>query len=74
MYTLTAFALAYRLTREAALQRTIEELVTIELGTDHQSKEVIILAPGAVGTVNPDRSNYTWNALIVPALMWAGVV
>jgi hypothetical protein len=74
MYTLTAFALAYRLTREPALKRTIEQLITIELGADHQSKEVIILAPGAVGTVNPDRSNYTWNALIVPALKWAGVV
>ena len=78
MYTLTALALAYRLTRDtarkAALKRTIEQLITIELGTDHQSKEVIILAPGAVGTTNLDRSNYTWNALIVPALKWAGVV
>ncbi len=74
MYTLTAFALAYRLTHEAALQQTIEQLIAIELGDDHQSKEVIILAPGAVGTVNPARSNYTWNALIVPALKWAGVV
>ena len=73
MYTLTAFALGYRLTRDPALKRTIDQLVTIELGADHQSKEVIILAPGAVGTVNPDRSNYTWNALIVPALKWAGV-
>ncbi len=74
MYTLTAFALAYRLTRDPALKRTIEQLITIELGTDHQSKEVIILAPGAVGTVDPARSNYTWNALIVPALKWAEAV
>lgn len=74
LYTLTALAMAYRLSREAALQRTIEQLITIELGTDHRSKEVIILAPDAVGTINADRSNYTWNALIVPALKWAGVV
>ena len=72
MYTLTALAMVYRLTREAALPRTIAQLITLELGADHQSKEVILLAPDAVGTVNPDRSNYTWNALIVPALKWAG--
>ena len=35
--------------------------------------EIEILAPEAIGTVNPDRSGYTWNALIVPALKWAGV-
>lgn len=73
MYTLTALAMVYRLSREAALQRTIEQLITLELGADHQSKEVILLTPGAVGAVNPDRSNYTWNALIVPALKWADV-
>lgn len=73
MYTLTACALAYRLTREAALKQTVEQLITIELAADQQSKEVIILAPGAVGTVNPARSTYTWNALIVPAIKWANI-
>jgi hypothetical protein len=43
MYTLTACALAYRLTRDAApraaLKRAIEQLIAIELGADRQSKK-----------------------------------
>ncbi len=73
MYTLTAFALAYRLTREPALQRAIEQLVMLELSTDHRSKEVISLTPATAETDKLDRSNYTWNALIVPAIKWAGI-
>jgi hypothetical protein len=74
MYTLTALAMSYRIAPDEALRGLIEQLVEIELAADHTSKEVIILAPSAVGTVDPDRSGYTWNALIVPALKWAGVV
>lgn len=73
MYTLTALAMNYRLTRDPAIKQLIEQLVEVELAADHRSKEVIILAPNAIGTVNPDRSGYTWNALIVPALKWAGI-
>ena len=73
MYTLTAFALAYRLTREPALQRTVEQLITLELNTDHRSKEVINLVAATAETDKLDRSNYTWNALIVPAIKWAGI-
>jgi hypothetical protein len=73
MYTLTALALTYRITRDAAIQQLIEQLVELELATDHRSKEVIILAPNAIGTVNPERSGYTWNALIAPALKWAQI-
>jgi hypothetical protein len=73
MYTLTAFALAYRLTHEPALQSTIEQLITLELSTDHRSKEVINLSPDTSSGGQLDRSNYTWNALIVPAIKWAGI-
>ena len=73
MYTLIALALDYKIAPEPASKQLIEELVTLELATDHRSKEVIILTTEAIGTVNPDRSGYTWNALIVPALKWAGV-
>lgn len=74
MYTLTALALDYRLTRAAATKYLIEQLVLQELALDHVSKEVIRLSPGAVGTFEGQRVQYTWNALIVPALKWAGVV
>lgn len=71
MYTLTALAMAYHFTRDAAIGALVEDLVTNELAIDHISKEVIILSPGAVGTVAAERSRYTWNALIAPALRWA---
>jgi hypothetical protein len=73
MYTLIALALAYRVTHDLGLRKLIEHLVTVELGTDRQSKELIILAPDGLGAVDPNRSSYTWNALIVPALKWARV-
>ncbi len=74
MYTLTALALAYQIAPSRRYQSIVETLVTAELGVDHVSKEVIVLQPGAVGTWNPRRSGYTWNALIAPALKWAGMV
>lgn len=73
MYTLTAFALAYRLAHEPAVLRGIEQLIALELSADHQSKEVISLAPIPTSDTQLDRSNYTWNALIVPAIKWAGI-
>ncbi len=73
MYTLTALAMRYHITPDAAIRQLIAHLVEIELAADHSSKEVIVLAPNAVGSVDPGRSGYTWNALIVPALKWAGV-
>jgi len=73
MYTLTAFALAYHLAHEPALLRSIEQLIAFELSADHQSKEVISLAPIPASDTKLDRSNYTWNALIVPAIKWAGI-
>ncbi len=74
MYTLTALALRYKIDPDPSLKQMIEQLVQNELATDHRSKEVIMLIPGEVGIVDPNRSGYTWNALIAPALKWAKVV
>jgi len=74
MYTLTALALRYKIDPTPALKQTIEQLVRAELAIDHRSKEIIIMIPGEVGVFDPNRSGYTWNALIGPALKWAKVV
>ncbi|MBN1964790.1 MAG: hypothetical protein JW910_09095 [Anaerolineae bacterium] len=74
MYALVALALAYAITRDVSYAALIERLVISELGEDHTSKEVIRLAPGAVGTFDPARTHYTWNALIRTACEWAGLV
>jgi hypothetical protein len=74
MYTLTALALAYKIAPSRTYEAIVEMLVTAELGADGISKEVIILRPGAVGTWDLKRNAYTWNALIAPALHWAGMV
>ena len=74
MYTLTALALAHKIAPSKTYRSIIETLVVAELASDHISKEIIVLRPGAVGTWDPKRNAYTWNALIAPALKWAGVV
>ena len=74
MYTLAALALAYKIAPSRRYKSIIETLVTAELGVDHASKEIIVLKPGAVGTWDARRNGYTWNALIAPALGWAGIV
>jgi hypothetical protein len=74
MYTLVALALRYAVEPDNNLKALIETLVRVELAKDYRSKEIIILAPGVEGSIDPKRSGYTWNALIVPALKWAGVV
>ncbi len=73
MYTLIALALRYKIAPDKDLKALIETLVRTELATDRRSKEIIILAPGVEGATDPNRSGYTWNALIAPALRWAGV-
>ncbi len=74
MYTLIALALRYKLAPDPIQKARIETLVRGELAKDRRSKEIIILAPGVEGATDPNRSGYTWNSLIVPALKWAGVV
>ena len=73
MYTLVALALAFSITGSPAYEPIIGALVEAELGRDHQSKEVIRLTPGDVGSFDPQRADYTWNALIRAALEWCGL-
>jgi hypothetical protein len=73
MYTLVALALRYKIAPDKDLKALIETLVQTELATDRRSKEIIILAPGVEGAIDPNRSGYTWNSLIGPALKWAGI-
>jgi hypothetical protein len=73
MYTLVALALRYHLAPDKDLKSLIEALVRLELAKDRRSKEIIIMAPGVEGATDPNRSGYTWNSLIVPALKWADV-
>jgi len=70
---LIALALRHKIAPDQDLKSLIETLVRTELATDRRSKEIIILAPGVEGATDPNRSGYTWNSLIVPALKWAGV-
>jgi hypothetical protein len=51
----------------------IGQMVVNELAVDRQPKEFIRLTPGAIGTFDPGRSNYTWNALIRTACEWCGL-
>ncbi len=73
MYTLIALALRYKIAPNKDLKTLVETLVRNELAKDHRSKEIIILAPGVEGAIDPNRSGYTWNALIAVALKWAGL-
>ncbi len=73
LYSIVALALAYSISHAGRYAQMIGQLVVNELATDHQSKEFIRLTPGAAGTFDPWRSNYTWNALIATACQWCGL-
>ncbi len=73
MYTLVALALDYTLRPDPVRRQLIADLVTLELARDQISKEVMLLVPGKLGEFDPNRSGYTWNALIPRALHWAGI-
>jgi hypothetical protein len=74
MYTLTALSLAYRIDPvQIKYKQIVETLIRAELESDPISKEIIVLADGQVGTFDPKRSGYTWNALIAPAVTWSGI-
>ena len=73
LYSIVMLALAYQITRSEMYARRIGELVWNELAADPHSKEFIVLTPGAVGTFDPLRSDYTWNALIPIACRWCGL-
>ena len=71
MYTIVALALADAISGRKTYEPVIGQLVYNELAQDHQSKEVMRLTPGAVGSFDALRCNYTWNALISAACRWA---
>lgn len=73
MYTLVELALAYAIDPQPVYREAMEQLVAREL-QDGSAKEYWELSPGREGTVHPGRDNYSWNALIVPALRWAGLI
>jgi hypothetical protein len=74
MYTLVALALAYQIGGDESLARLAGQLVVNELGSDPRSKEIIQLAEEYLGSYDPDRTDYTWNALIGTACQWGGLV
>jgi hypothetical protein len=73
MYTIVALALAYKISADAAYEQMVGQLVINELAADPRSKEIIKLVPGEVGTYDPARTDYTWNALIKTACVWSGL-
>lgn len=74
LYSIVILALAYQITRSSTYARQIGEMVWNELAADPHSKEFVVLTPGAVGTSDPARSDYTWNSLIPIACRWSGLV
>ena len=73
LYSVVALALAYAITGNNQYTQMIGQMVVNELAVDRQPKEFIRLTPGAIGTFDPKRSNYTWNALIRTACEWCGL-
>lgn len=73
LFSIVLLALAYRITRGEMYARRAGELVWNELASDPRSKEFVVMTPGAVGTFDADRTDYTWNALIPAACRWAGL-
>lgn len=73
MYTHVMLALGYKLTAHPRYPRIAEALVRLEMQADGRTKEMMRLSPGSVGTFEPMRRDYTWNALIPVVLRWAGI-
>lgn len=73
MYTLVELALAYGVQPRPAYRELIETLAARETagGT---TQEYWNLGRGRIGEVQPGRTDYAWNALIAPALRWAGLI
>ncbi len=73
LYSIALLALTYSITRDARYARWIEEMVVNELALTQQSQEFVSLAPNALGTFDPARADYSWNALVPVALQWCGL-
>lgn len=73
MYVLVDLSLAYKVSGNDKYKRVSEKLIEKELGSDGKSKEFIYLEERRIGTSDPERSDYSWNALITTALKWSGM-
>lgn len=73
MYTLVEVALAYGIQPRPAYRELIETLAARET-TGGTTQEYWNLGRGRIGEVQPGRTDYAWNALIVPALRWARLI
>ncbi|MDP3974279.1 MAG: hypothetical protein Q8P92_05610 [Candidatus Daviesbacteria bacterium] len=73
LYVLVALCLAYKITLDEKYKSIATVLVQEEL-SDGRSQEFIYLAEGREGTHDAERSDYSWNALLIPAFKWSGMV
>lgn len=71
MYTLASIALAYKITEDPKYRNIADQLTQRELGMDGRSKEFLYLSAGSIGAFDPERSDYSWNALLATAFKWA---
>ena len=74
MYVLTDLSLAYKISGDIKYKRITEALIEKELKSDGKSKEFIYLEPRRIGTSDPERSDYSWNALIASSLKWSKMI
>lgn len=73
MYTLVELALAYGIQPRPAYRTLMETLAARETAAG-TTQEYWNLGQERIGEVQPGRTDYAWNALIVPAMRWAGLV
>ncbi len=73
LWTNTELALAYSVRPDACYRQALETLVQRELA-DGSPEEYWELSEDAPGLVSPNRSGYAWNALIVRALRFSGLI
>lgn len=73
LWTNTELALVYSVRPDDRYRQALETLAQRELA-DGSPEEYWELSEDAPGRVNPNRSQYAWNALIVRALKFSGLI
>lgn len=71
---LIALNMLYRITKDPQVRTLIERLVNVELSNDGTPKEYLTLQPGNLGRSPTGRTGYSWNALVVPAFRFSGLI
>lgn len=71
---LIALSMLYRITKDPQVRSLIEKLVNVELSSDGTPKEYLTLQPGNMGRSQTGRTGYSWNAIVVPAFKFAGLI